>query len=430
MTTFADVLANRTCRELSALARAHCLPFNNRQSRSACIAQLYDALVTRQSLRQRVRALSPAEVAPLMALKALGDELPLRAFTNRFGAIRPYRPWREDDDKQPWTRPISEVETLWYLGFIDVLPSPARVAAPIEVLALLPALPLPKPVRKPRTPMVSAAPTLLMDIAALMATLLHADIHPLSERWLPLWALHDCNRRLMIKEELAGRRSELQTGRIRFLHYLATLAGLIGVESGCLKPTISGWQWLSLTPQAALHHLWARWIEDQAKPEGVWRRFRFRRCTEPILPVVLVGVRTEQPEQPLFRCDLRFRQRAAQAQISAVEPAHDSANRKQKQNKKSEPFKGSAGNRVGIDDDGVKHVANNRRQQNANKKQSQLHPTPRRAGRQDVIDQISQHHYVPCIGCRLKCGGDYLSGGRAPSGVPVPGRGFPRRRIP
>lgn len=189
--------------------------------------------------------------------------------------IRIYRPWRKDNTpKHPWKRPHSTAEKLWYLGFIEIVKGrPDQVILPDEVMALLPPLPCPEPIQQVQ---MSTHPceTLCLDMAMLLGGLLYYDVRPLHGRWFPPYALRVINERLRIHEGLDGIRSELQTGRLRFLHYLAEAGGLVAVQAGYLKPTIQAWDWLNLPPDERWQVLMNAVKTDLAACHCLWKRYR------------------------------------------------------------------------------------------------------------------------------------------------------------
>lgn len=229
------LLAHRAWYDLRSTAQTHGLPFHTKHNKAQVYARLYHSLIDEGALRRQFKRLSADERAALQALQAAGGTLPQRRFQKAFGAVRLYRPWRGDDvPKTPWKRPQSIAEKLWYLGFIEIVKGrPDHVSLPDEVLALLPPLPrleAETPVVTPLTP--SGADALCGDVALMLGALMFHDVCPLHGRWIPLRALRRINRHLRTPDDLNGVRSELQTGRLRFLHYLAECMGLAGVQGG------------------------------------------------------------------------------------------------------------------------------------------------------------------------------------------------------
>jgi hypothetical protein len=271
------ILSNRAWYDLRSTAHAHGLPFHTKHSKAQVYKRLYRSLVDEGGLRRRFKALSEAERGALVALQAAGGMLPLHRFQKAYGAVRIYRPWRDDGTpKYPWKRPQSAAEKLWYLGFIEIIKGrPDQVALPEEVLALLPPLPRIEPAERSGTSLLqSPAEVLCIDLAMLLGALLYCDVRPLHGRWLPPSALRSINTRLRAPENLDGVRSELRTGRLRFLHYLAEAAGLVAVQAGLLKPTVQAWRWLDLPPDERWQALWDAVSADVKTRSRLWDRYR------------------------------------------------------------------------------------------------------------------------------------------------------------
>lgn len=278
-----SILANRVWYDLRSTAHAHGLTFHTRQSKTQVYQRLYRSLVIEGVLRRRFKQLSEAECDALRALQVAGGSLPLYLFQKTYGKIRFYRPWREDGTPQyPWKRPQSTTEKLWYLGFIELVKGkPNQVVLPDEVTALLPPLPPIEPAEKPplrvggKDSGVESAEIVCIDLAVLVGTLLHHDVHPLHGRWLPPSMFRSVNACLHMPENLDGIRSELKTSRLRFLHYLAEAAGLVAVQAGILKPTVQAWRWLDLPPDERWQALRDAMNADLKGRIRLWDRYRF-----------------------------------------------------------------------------------------------------------------------------------------------------------
>ncbi len=272
------ILANRAWYDLRSTAHAHGLPFHTKQAKAQVYDRLYSSLTHEGVLRRRFKQFSEDERSALRALQVAGGTLPLHRFQKAYGAIRIYRPWRDDGTpKYPWKRPQSVAEKLWYLGFIEIARGrPDQIALPDEVLALLPPLPCIEPTSHADTSLrQSPAEVLCIDLAMLLGTLLYHDVRLLHGRWLPPYALLSINTRLRAPDNLDGVRSELQTGRLRFLHYLVEAAGLVAVLAGVLKPTVQAWRWLDLPSDERWQTLWDAVNADLKARNRLWDRYRF-----------------------------------------------------------------------------------------------------------------------------------------------------------
>ncbi|MDQ7034325.1 MAG: hypothetical protein Q9P01_05670 [Anaerolineae bacterium] len=260
-----NMLKQRTHRDLELIARAHKLPFSRRYPKAQGLHDLTTALCG-EHFEKAFQNLTDEERDPLRALQAAGKYMPLYLFTLYFGEINLYKPWRRSQAKtisknqaemrqHPWRYPTSVAEKLYQLGFITIVDKEMVVLCD-DTLHLLSPLPLPQAIDWQGQKPLSTPQTLLTDIAVLIGTLMKIDVRPQWERWLPPSALKAVNERLIIKEGCLTLppkpqggdkkliRSELQTGRLRWLHYLAQVSGLISIQAGLLKPTVAAWQWL------------------------------------------------------------------------------------------------------------------------------------------------------------------------------------------
>ncbi|MBZ0274806.1 MAG: WYL domain-containing protein [Anaerolineae bacterium] len=268
-----ELLANRTWRDLRATARMHNFYFDNRWTHAGALIALRHFLLGQNQMQKVIRQLADEEQAALMALKAHDGRMAHGTFTQAFGQIRRYRPWRDDAPPHPWRRPISAAEKLWFLGLIEVQDHQA-VLLPESVAARLPDVPHPQTVvwAGARPDLDPAA--VVRDVAALLGTLLHTPIYPLHGRWLPPYALQAINQRLSIPEKLDGVRSEFATERIRFLHYLVQAAGLVSLQNRVLLPAAEAWDWLRLPCGEAHARLLAAIRADLHAREPLWDAFK------------------------------------------------------------------------------------------------------------------------------------------------------------
>ena len=273
-------------RNLLVMARLRGVAAKHDTPKAELVERLHHASLDPRDINRQLRKLSPDEVKALEALVAAGGQMGLGRFTRRFGPIRPYKPWREDSPRHPWRNPISPAERLWYLGLIFQTTAEAGteplVVIPGDLLPLLPIREPPSLAEKLRpAPSITevsgegaATTDLLHDLALLLSSLHRQDVRPLYGRWLAPRHLHDWNRRCACPEDLAGVRSELQTGRLRFIHYLAEVAALVAPTSSYLKPTPAAWEWLATSPTEQLRALWKSWLAPTDVTRTLWRRYR------------------------------------------------------------------------------------------------------------------------------------------------------------
>jgi len=272
MTTLDEMLNRRTWYTLWAIARAYGLPFWGRDTRAQAAARLRHHLIVQGHLRRMVKQLSMEARAPLVALQAAGGRMRLVEFTRLFGMIRLYRPWRNDMPRHPWKAPISVAEQLWYLALIDM--DGNDIYAPVEVLRLLPPLPRIHATKTTEPAPPLSATSLLVDLAHMLGVLMYDNVSVRWGRWLPPRTLNAMNDRLSRKDNLTSVRSELQTERLRFLHYLLEAAGLVAIQAGYLKPTVAAWQWLDQPSPSQWQTLYESILLDLQRSKPLWDVYR------------------------------------------------------------------------------------------------------------------------------------------------------------
>lgn len=275
-------LAGRTWFELWACAKAQKLPFNTRWTRDEACVRLRDRLNAGGELQRHLSRLSRRERHALRRLQAGDGSLPRHVFTRDYGVIRRISRRDRDNLYAPWRYPRSEAERLWLFGFIEIERGrPDRIILTEEAARLLP--PLPRPKRA--APLVAAGDTqrtrasLCRDLAVWLGALLAVDARPLHRRWIAPSVLRQISAYLPQPEMLDGVRSELASGRLRFLHYVAEAAGWIAVQGGLLKPTADAWYWLTLPHADQWRALWTAVQAGRLGKQLLWRR-----CRLPELP--------------------------------------------------------------------------------------------------------------------------------------------------
>lgn len=272
MRTLAQMLEHRTWRELWAISHMYGLPFRGRMKRADYARHLHTTLRTCDLVRQEVRQLDASAREALVALRMAGGVMPACVFMSAFGKIRPFRPWREDAPRQPWKQPISAAERLWYLGLVEI--DRDVVYGAEEALRCVP-LPRVKPIHHAvETDDEMPINPLLTDLAIWLGMVSALRPRTTWGRWLPLSALWAIQRRLWA-DDPSGRdgRSELQTGRLKFLHYLAEVTGLVS-NGDTLYPTVAAWAWLEERPQAQWEAIWRAVRDDLRSADPVWGRYR------------------------------------------------------------------------------------------------------------------------------------------------------------
>lgn len=286
-------------RRLLGLMAANGLAASARWRKAELINALYAHLCQPTLLATIIPAFAPVVHRALQALLHADGHLPAAAFQERYGRLRPYRPWRqaaegaEADQAAPWVAPASPAEALWWQGLIYLEPPkvnarrPQQVVIPAELLpALRHLLPLAQPPDNPPALTVSPShpvtlsllprpgrpPDLVWHMALWLASVAAAPIRLLRGGWLPPTALHALARRLGLAmptdpiDTLRFRplpRSERAWPYLAFLHYLARAAGFVtgdGVAGGgLLALTPVAWAWLAAARSAQWRQLWQAW---------------------------------------------------------------------------------------------------------------------------------------------------------------------------
>jgi len=274
-----QLLEAHTWRMLRAISQTHGAPFDTHWSKARAAAAVYRLLSASHAAANAASSLPPDARAALRSLLLCGGPMPAQPFLDHFGPVRPFRPWREDSPPAPWRHPVSPAEHLWFLGLIYFVSSDEGdlVTIPDDLLPLLPVPESPSPPQQSEPPPHSTTDPLL-TIVHLLAYLQGTDVHPIADRWLPLRHLRAVNQGLAHPDPaVVDARSELQTGRLRFIHYLAEAASLVGLVGSCLKPTPAAWQWVDAPEPQRWRTLWDRWhadLREHSASESLWARYR------------------------------------------------------------------------------------------------------------------------------------------------------------
>jgi hypothetical protein len=315
MATLYQHLSATPRRMLLAIARARDIRFPWEAPRSALVELLAAALADAGALDRVLQALPAAERSVLEDLLAAGGRMPRRHLAGRYGEVRPYRPWQPGAPRRPWEAPISPLERLCFLGVIFLDGSSDDLAVPDDMIPHLPALELAPP--EPAPARGDAEPALLAahDLACLLGLLQRDDLRPRHGRWLPPRPLRAWGERCARPPARPAAAGELQTGRRRFLHYLAEAAGLLGLAGPYLKPTPAAWLWLADSPAGRLDRLW----QALAAPDGeLWLAYRLpghallpAPALARLAAAVAEALRELDPADPLVFADGLLRRRPA-----------------------------------------------------------------------------------------------------------------------
>lgn len=289
------IFQERTWYQLRAASQALRLPFDTHWSRRQAQDRLRGRAIDGGELKRRLVRLTRRERRALQTLQASGPMIRSR-FSRHFGGIRICRQRHPVSEAAVWRIPYSPAERLWLFGFVEILPGrPEHIALTDEAAQLLP--PLPIPVRgEPLNPQaVDERTALCRDLAVWLGSLAALKARPLHVRWIALTALRRLNDRLPRPEALDGVRSELGTGRLRFLHYLAEAAGLVASTGARLLPTPAAWRWLEQPPHEQWAALWSALEADRRAGSFLWRRYRLPDVTEPAWTALIDRLRRAPP---------------------------------------------------------------------------------------------------------------------------------------
>ena len=281
-------------RTLTALAAVYDVPAHHRHSRENVAQKLSAAVHAR--LPQTITALDPDGRAALRALAEANDlTLPRADFVARFGPLHPYRPWNPQAPLAPWPTPASPAAALVHYGLaypinlgtrqrpvhVVLLPHDLRdaLATHLNLPITLPASPT------PTLPHPHTRYDLDADLFAFLSFLNRQDYPVHHGRWLPPRALKSLNEHLSPPDDLGPGRSELQAARIRFIHYLAERAGLVGLITAWLKPTLIAQEWLVAPRSQRLRAIWEVWGERSDDNRALWSRYRLPALQEDDDPV-------------------------------------------------------------------------------------------------------------------------------------------------
>lgn len=130
---------------------------------------------------------------------------------------------------------------------------------------------LPPPERRPFVDMLTAhTPPArqrvgidpLPDICTLLCYLQRETVRPVMVDRLAKRDLVRLNQEMTIQENVASMRSEDQTTWIKFVHYLAGLAGLISLKGSVLGPSDKAERWLAQSRDRRLRGLWQSFSQD------------------------------------------------------------------------------------------------------------------------------------------------------------------------
>jgi hypothetical protein len=250
MITLRAALQATSWRLLIFIARRRGLSLSSKTRKADLISQLTQLLPDPANLANALAALSPAQRQALDDLLIARGRLPLRHLHSRHGNLSV-----PADLTLAQTPGAAPLERLRGLGLIFHDRASDEIFIPTD---LIPLLPQPDTLPPPRSVELSSgwSPVDLLchDLTYLLALLQRDDISPLHGRWLPPRVLAEWGQGCAAPPWQANARSELQTGRRRFIHYLAENAEFVSgqgsVGGGPLSDALPEEESLPLIEQA------------------------------------------------------------------------------------------------------------------------------------------------------------------------------------
>ncbi len=224
MTTLQQALAAIPYHLIAIIGRQHHLSFSAKLPKSTLIDLVASTLLNSNKLPEALAQLSPPETQCLMDVLAAGARLPVRYLADRNArSLAPRRLIRAHRQQAQ----LTPVERLCLRGLLFYDQATYDLFIPTDLMPLLPQpnRPVPPVVTTPTA--FSPIDLLCHDLTCLLALLQRDQVSLLHGRWLPphflqLWGQHCAG-----PPDHPNARSELQTNRRRFLHYLAESAGFV-----------------------------------------------------------------------------------------------------------------------------------------------------------------------------------------------------------
>jgi hypothetical protein len=257
---------------LKAIAERRAVACAEGPGRSEMIGPMVEALLAPASVAIALADLSAAEQEALHFLLAQGGRIEGPRFAQRYGYIRPMGPARLERE-QPWLKPISPAEGLWYRGLIfkafeaTEQGNQEMIYIPNDLLPLLELSPPARPssleltTAAPPAAVVSGVGRLRENVFSLLVYLQTTPVRLSGASGLSLQdktALQSC---LLSPLWLgAGLEQELD-----FLLHLGQRADLLALRHGRLRPAPAPTRaWLQADPLAQARNLQNSWRADPA----------------------------------------------------------------------------------------------------------------------------------------------------------------------
>ncbi len=264
-----QALASTSWRLLKIIGRQRGLSYPSNIGKAELVDRLEPVLPDPTSLKAVLGGLSEMEHQALATLSTAGGRLPRHQLDRRFGSLAGGGELLQKVSSS--LEALSALERLVIKGLLFYEVETDDFVIPDDLISRLP---VPSPPPAPAVAAPESWPPVertVPDLALLLALLQRDDVAPLHGRWLPPRLLAAWGRYSRVRPARPQARSELQTGRRRFLHYLAENAGWLPPGGEPLKPTPAAWLWLSADRPARRQALWQSWTRPD--PDR-WRAYR------------------------------------------------------------------------------------------------------------------------------------------------------------
>lgn len=279
-----DCLEHQSWRTLLAIARMRGVAFPYRVPKAEVAARLRGPLADADAVRGAYAALSDGARAALHMLLEADTPPDDFAVEARFGPLNRFGAG-DDRATPPWEKLATPTDEVVFRGLaypvrgkrggrrvtVFVVPDEVRGVVGDERKARL---------GKTARERVGAGiavegrPGIDRAVFALLSYLNREGVAPQWGRWMPPNALKGLAAHLPHPAAGAVGSSELRSPYVRFVHYLAESAGLVGVVGGLLKPTLDARRWLALPMPGRLRLLWDAWSAETPANVDLWGRYK------------------------------------------------------------------------------------------------------------------------------------------------------------
>lgn len=311
MTTLIEALQQKSVRFIALIGRHQGLGIDANLRKPDLIAKVAPILAQ----ADRLTVLSVSAQQCLADVLLAGARAPARLLIPQYGPLRSTEALTQAVRQQT---PLSSLEELALAGLLFLDKNTRDLFIPADLISLLPTPTKPQPTLPLSTSGPEPIDLLGHDLTCLLALLQRERVNLLHGRWLPPHFLTTWGQYCRTAPITPAPRSELQTQRRRFLHYLAETAGLItGQQSAQAtndQQTVTllpaAWQWLNASRPARLQTLWRAW--HTPTPER-WHRYRLPGYTwqsnpAALLPHLHQALLILNPAQPRLFARLMIKQ--------------------------------------------------------------------------------------------------------------------------